>query len=73
MAASSPLREFSSSRKAKRTWVRRAMEVSRQAGNAALAAAMAASHSSSVAKATWPVIFPVAGFVTGAVRPPGGT
>ena len=45
-----------------------------KAGNAALAAAIGGvAHSSSVAKATCPVTFPVAGFVTGAVRPPGGT
>ena len=72
MAASSPLRELSSSRKAKRIWVRRAIEVSRQAGNAALAAAMAAWLSSWLASETWPVTLPVAGLVTMAVRGPAG-
>src|SRR4051812_2934399 len=69
IAASSPLRALSSSRKANSTWLRTVREVSRHAGKAALAAATAASTSSTPARATSPVTWPVAGSVTDAVRP----
>ena len=52
IAASSPLRAFSSSRNANRTWVRLASEVSRQPGNAAAAAETTASTSASSASAS---------------------
>ena len=67
ISASSPLRAFSSSRKANRIWVRLASEVSRQAGNAAAAASITARASSTLASATSPVTSPVAGLVTGDV------
>ena len=64
IAASSSARAFSSSRNANRTCVRRASDVSRQAGKAALAAATARSTSSDDAKATVDETSPVAGLVT---------
>ena len=70
IAASSPLRAFSSSRNAKRTWVRLASEVSRQPGNAAAAPATIAFTSSSDAMASWALTSPVAGLVTSLKRPP---
>ena len=69
IAASSPLRAFSSSRNANRTWVRLASEVSRHAGKAAAAEATTACTSSSPAKATWADTSPVAGLVTSPKRP----
>ena len=69
ISASSPLREFSSSRKLNRIWVRLASEVSRQAGNAAAAASITARASSTLPRASSPVTSPVAGLVTGAVLP----
>lgn len=47
--------------------MRLASELSRQAGNAAAAASMTFCASSTLASATWPVVSPVAGFVTGAL------
>src|SRR5215210_1073412 len=69
IAASSPLRALSSSRNRKTIALRRVKEVSRQAGKAAVAAATVASTSSWEARATSPVTWPVAGSLTGAVRP----
>src|SRR5699024_11114030 len=57
------LRAFSSSRKANRTLVRFASEVSRQAGNASAAAVIADSTVAFEPSATWPLTTPVAGFV----------
>ncbi len=62
------LAAFSSSRKANSTCVRRASEVSRQAGNAAAAEAITASASTAEASATRPVTSPLAGLVTSAAR-----
>ncbi len=67
-AASSPLRELSSSRNANITCVRAASDVRPQAGAAAAAAAMTASASARDASASRPVTSPVAGLVTSAVR-----
>ena len=64
---------LSSSRKAKRTWVRRAIEVSLPCGERGLGRGNGGVALSWLASATWPVTFPVAGLVTGAVRSPAGT
>ena len=68
IAASSPARSLSSSRKRKTTWVRAATEVAAQPGAAAAALAMTRSASAVEARATRPVTSPVAGLVTSAVR-----
>ncbi len=65
--ASSPLRALSRSRKANSTAERLANDVSRQAGNAAVAASITARPSSALPNTTSPVTAPVAGLVTGAV------
>ena len=70
IAASSSLRAFNSSRNANNTCVRRASEVSRHSGKAAFAAATIASTSSADARASWPLISPLAGLVTSENRPP---
>ena len=69
-SASSSARALSSSRKRNRIWVRRASDVSRQPGNAAFAAATAASTSAGAANASRAVIAPVAGSVTSENRTP---
>ena len=69
ISASSPRREFSSSRNANSTCVRRAREVRPHSSAAASAAAMTASASPAEASATWPETRPVAGLVTSAKRP----
>ena len=65
-AASSSLRLLSSSRKANITCVRRASEVVPQPRAARAAAAMTCAASASLASATRPVTWPVAGLVTSA-------
>jgi hypothetical protein len=61
MAASSAVCSLTSSRNANMTEARLTSDVSRQAGNAALAAATAASTSAAEAKSTVPDTCPVAG------------
>ena len=68
IAASSPLRSLSSSRKANRIVARLVSEVFPHSANAALAAATASSMTSGVAKSTRPVRAPVAGSKTSPVR-----
>jgi hypothetical protein len=68
-AASSGARASSSSRKRNRIWVRLVSEVSRQAGNAAFAAAITTAASSALARGRCAVTSPVAGSVTSDVRP----
>ena len=69
MWASSSLCWFSSSRNLNITRARRRGGVSAQAGKAACAAATALATSALLAKATLPVTAPVAGLVTGWLRP----
>ena len=66
IAASSSLRQLSSSRKAKSTCVRRASDVVPHARAAREAEAMTSAASASLASATRPVTWPVAGLVTSA-------
>ena len=60
-AASSSRCRQTSSRKAKKTWLRAMSGVSRQAGKAALAAATAASTSAAPPRGTRAMTWPVAG------------
>ena len=66
ISASSPRREFSSSRNANSTCVRRASEVRPHSWAAAWAAAMTLSASAVLASATRPDTWPDAGLVTSA-------
>src|SRR6478735_9202469 len=70
IAASSSLRELSSSRNANTTCVRALTDVAAQSTDALRAEATAASISSGPAKATRPLTSPVAGFVTSPARAP---
>ena len=68
-AASSSRCAYISSRNLNSTCARLTSEVSRQPGNAALAAATAASTSATDASATLPLTSPVAGLKISLVRP----
>ena len=68
ISAASCLRSLSSSRNRNSTWVRRASDMSRHAGQAAAAAAITASASSGEASASRLVTRPVAGSYTSEVR-----
>ncbi|CPS02842.1 Uncharacterised protein [Mycobacteroides abscessus] len=70
MAANSSLRALSNSRKLNRMAERLASDMSRQAGNATVAESITARASATLPNTTSPVTAPVAGFVTGASRPP---
>ena len=70
IAASWSLWRFISSRNLFSTRARRIGGVSAQAGKASSAAATAAATSRSPPRCTWRATAPVAGLVTGCVRPP---